>query len=144
MNRLVAFAALIAWPVAAQQTCESLVNLKLPHTTITSAATVQATTPRVGGMVPAHCSVKGTTRPTSDSEIKFEVLLPASGWNGKFEQSGNGGWAGAVSIQTEPVRRGFATAGTDDGHSTGSGAEWAIGHPEKLADFGFRAVHETR
>src|SRR5205823_3871508 len=42
----------------------------------------------------------------------------------------------------EPLRRGFAAAGTDDGH-TGGAAEWAIGHPEKMVDFGYRAVHET-
>ena len=43
---------------------------------------------------------------------------------------------------TEPLKRGFAVAGTDDGHTT-PGAVWAIGHPEKLVDFGYRAVHET-
>ncbi len=142
-KRLLIFAALIAWPVAAQQTCESLVNLKLPHTTITSAVTTPEATGRGTGTVPAHCEVKGTARPTSDSEIKFQVLLPSSGWNGKYQQVGNGGWAGSVPTPAEPLRRGFAAAGTDDGHS-GNGAEWAIGHPEKLADFGYRAVHETR
>ena len=61
------------------------------------------------------------------------------------EQVGNGGWAGNIPVGAlaEPLRRGFATAGTDDGH-TGGTAEWAMGHPEKLADFGYRAVHETR
>jgi len=95
--------------------------------------------------VPAHCAVQATTRPTSDSEIKFELWLPATGWNGKYEQVGNGGWAGDLPTNSlaEPLRRGYAVAGTDDGH-TGGGAEWAIGHPEKLADFGYRAVHETR
>jgi len=48
-----------------------------------------------------------------------------------------------VAALAEPLRRGFATAGTDDGH-TGGTAEWAMGHPEKLVDFGYRAVHETR
>jgi len=41
------------------------------------------------------------------------------------------------------VMRGYATAGTDDGHAGGPWAEWAIGHPEKLVDFGYRAVHQT-
>jgi feruloyl esterase len=96
-------------------------------------------------MLPAHCEVKGVARPTSDSEIKFEVWVPASGWNGKFQQVGNGGWAGSIPTQSmvEPLRRGFAVAGTDDGHSAGPGAIWAMGHPEKLIDFGYRAVHET-
>jgi feruloyl esterase len=44
----------------------------------------------------------------------------------------------------EPLLRGYAAAGTDDGH-VGSGIDglWAIGHPEKVIDFGYRAVHET-
>ena len=97
-----------------------------------------------GMTVPAHCDVKATAQPTSDSEIKFEVWLPASGWNGKYQQVGNGGWAGSIPVGSfaEPLRSGYAVAGTDDGH-TARGAEWAIGHPEKLIDFGYRAVHET-
>jgi hypothetical protein len=144
-NQFTAFASLLAaascaGSLAAQQTCESLASLKLPHTSITSAVAVAAT-----AAIPAHCAVEATTRPTSDSEIKFELRLPASGWNGKYEQAGNGGWAGNIPVNAlaEPLRRGFAVAATDDGH-TGGNAEWAIGHPEKLADFGYRAVHETR
>ena len=124
----------------AQQTCENLVTLKLPHTRIMASTQVAATT-----SVPAHCAVQATARPTSDSEIRFELWLPITGWNGKYQQVGNGGWAGNVPVGSlaEPLRLGYATAGTDDGHSGGT-AEWAIGHPEKLADFGYRAVHETR
>src|SRR4030095_15568267 len=36
---------------------------------------------------------------------------------------------------------GYATASTDTGH-VGNGARWALGHPEKVIDFGWRAVHE--
>lgn len=124
---------------AAAQTCESLTKLALPHTSVTSAAVVAAT-----ASIPVHCDVKATARPSSDSEIKFELWLPPSGWNGKYQQVGNGGWAGNIPIASfaEPLKRGFAVAGTDDGHSA-PGAVWAIGHPEKLVDFGYRAVHET-
>src|SRR5580692_3821486 len=133
-------ASALAWPAFAQQTCESLTSLKLSHTTVSAATTAAATS-----NIPAHCAIQATARPTSDSEIKFELWLPLSGWNGKYLQAGNGGWAGTVPVGSlaEPLRRGFAAAGTDDGHSGGT-AEWAIGHPEKLADFGYRAVHETR
>jgi feruloyl esterase len=139
-RRLSFLACLCGWPALAQQTCESLIGLKLPHTTVTSATSVAGT-----ASIPAHCAVQATARPTSDSEIKFELWLPASEWNGKYEQVGNGGWAGSIPVSSlaEPLRRGFAAAGTDDGH-LGGNAEWAIGHPEKLADFGYRAVHETR
>jgi hypothetical protein len=141
-------------PLSAQQPCENLAHLNLPHVTITSADLIAAG-PFVGyngfGKVPAvtlpaRCVVKGTSRPTSDSEINFEVWLPAENWNGKYQQAGNGGWAGAIPTQAfaDPLRRGYATAATDDGHKGAlTGATWAIGHPEKLIDFGYRAVHET-
>jgi len=140
MLKTASFTLVFAATLAAQQPCESLVKLTLPHTSITSAAVVAATT-----AIPAHCDVKTITRPTSDSEIRFELWLPSSDWNGKYQQVGNGGWAGNIPLVsfTEPLKRGFAVAGTDDGHPAGPDASWAIGHPEKLIDFGYRAVHET-
>ncbi|MBT2188300.1 tannase/feruloyl esterase family alpha/beta hydrolase [Sphingobium nicotianae] len=94
--------------------------------------------------LPTFCRVRATLQPTSDSDIKVEIWLPATGWNGKFVGIGNGVWAGQVSYSQmgEPLGRGYAVASTDTGHS-GSGltAEWAVGHPEKLVDFGHRAVH---
>jgi hypothetical protein len=157
-NRLVAAVPALAAGIfiqvlSAQRPCESLADLKLAHTAITSAVLVGegplsgsnslGNSPAVS--VPARCVVKAVTRPSGDSEIKFEVWLPAAGWNGEYQQLGNGGWAGAIpaAAMIEPLRRGYATAGTDDGHEGGGGAGWAIGHPEKLIDFGFRAVHET-
>src|SRR4051812_12004204 len=124
----------------AQQSCESLVSLKLPYTAITAATSAPA------GTAPAHCDVRAVIRPSRDSEIKFALWLPvASAWNAKYRQEGNGGWAGVINTAAfaEPLRRGYAVAGTDDGHEGGGGANWAIGHPEKLIDFGYRAVHET-
>src|SRR3984893_4585302 len=138
--------------LSAQQSCDSLTGLKLPHSTITSSTMISEGPVAIAGCpggtttvtVPARCVVKGAARPTKDSEIKFEVWLPAAGWNGKFRQGGNGGWAGAIPTQSliDPVQRRYATAATDDGHEGGD-AGWAIGHPEKLIDFGYRAVHET-
>ncbi len=87
----------MAQPLSAQQPCEGLVNLKLPHTTITSSATIPAgplSMQNPGGntttlAVPARCEVKAVSKPTSDSEIKFAVWLPLTGWNGKYRQEGN-------------------------------------------------------
>src|SRR6059036_2796421 len=123
----------------AAMACESLTGLQLPHTTITSSTLVAAAD------VAAHCDVRGVARPTKDSEIKFSVWLPPIGWNGKYLQYGNGGWAGAIPFRqmADALKRGYAVAGTDDGHEGGGNAEWALGHPEKLIDFGYRAVHET-
>jgi feruloyl esterase len=88
--------------------------------------------------------VTATLTPTPDSDIRIEVWMPASGWNGKLQAVGNGGWLGAI-VHTAlggALRRGYATAGTDTGHTSGvMDASWALGHPEKVTDFGYRAVH---
>src|SRR5207247_834089 len=98
--------------------------------------------------VPAHCEIKGIIKPTADSNIGFAVWLPpAPNWNGKYRQEGNGGWAGAIGYRAmvDPLQRGYVTAATDDGHEGDAirDANWAVGHPEKLVDFGYRAVHQT-
>ena len=84
-----------------------------------------------------------TLKPTSDSDIKVEVWLPASGWNGKFQAVGNGGWAGVISYSAmaDAVRAGYASASTDTGHVGGRGT-FALDHPEKLIDFAWRSEHE--
>jgi feruloyl esterase len=143
------FAAAYAAPSVAA-TCEDIKTLALPDTTITLAQQIpagQLDIPAGRGVsyqdLPAFCRVAATLRPTSDSDIKVEIWLPASGWNGKFQAVGNGGWAGVISYRelSEALRRGYATASTDTGHVGGSGS-FAQGHPEKLADFGYRSEHE--
>ena len=95
--------------------------------------------------IPAHCRVLLDLTPTSDSLIKMELWLPITNWNGKFMGVGNGGFAGSIQGRTgdmpQALRLGYATAGTDTGHQETGGA-WAIGHPEKLVDFAYRATHE--
>jgi feruloyl esterase len=86
--------------------CENLSRLKLPDTQITSAVSVPQGGPvSVRGAngnnqqipdLPAFCRVAATLTPSADSEIKVEVWLPATTWNGKFEAVGNGGWAGSI------------------------------------------------
>jgi feruloyl esterase len=96
--------------------------------------------------IPEHCRVQLDLKPSSDSLIKMEMWLPpADKWNGKFMGVGNGGFAGSIQGLTnempQALRLGYATAGTDTGHQDQGGA-WAIGHPEKMIDFGYRATHE--
>ena len=157
--RFVAAALLLAasaGSAVAQQACADLMDLELPYTTITSAATAAAGAipqPAIFGntepvIAPERCEVHAVTRPTKDSEIRIELWLPLSGWNGKYLQIGNGGWAGSINRTglIGPLQRGYAVAATDNGHVSEGlvpGATWAIGHPEKLIDFGHRAVHET-
>jgi feruloyl esterase len=93
--------------------------------------------------VPAFCRVVAVATPTTDSTINFEVWLPAAdAWNKKFQGVGNSGWSGAIPYASMAValRRGYATAGTDTGH-TGEDLSFAAGHPEKIIDWAYRGVH---
>ncbi len=132
--------------------CEDLAKLELPHATITLAKTIGATWPVTvrGGQrgippTPTHpfCRIAATLRPTSDSEIMIEVWMPESGWNGKYEAVGNGGWSGSISYSpmAAAVTAGYAASSTDTGHQ-GSSARFALGHPEKLIDYAYRSEHE--
>src|SRR5436309_12313935 len=144
---------------AATPTCESLAPLTLAKGKVMSAETVAAgaftppanLAPWLAGdpsaykKLPAFCRVLAVARPSADSEIKFEVWMPASGWNGRFRGQGNGGFAGEIDYGSlaAAVGDGYASAGTDTGHSaSGIDARWALGHPEKVIDFGYRAIHE--
>jgi feruloyl esterase len=96
--------------------------------------------------LPAFCRVAGVLRPSPDSEIHFELWLPENSWNGRFLGVGNGGFAGSIGYRqlADSLRRGFATAASDAGHQAeGEDASWAVGHKEKVKDFGWRAVHVT-
>ena len=143
MNRLLLVSSLIcltSQAALAQDACAKLKDLQIPKVEISSVTAVAAAS------VPAHCVIKAVARPTTDSQINVQVWLPISTWNGKYLQVGNGGWAGNVPEQMlgVGVQRGYVTAGTDDGHTEKPDARWAIGHPEKLIDFGYRALHQTR
>src|SRR5262245_33375269 len=93
--------------------------------------------------IPAHCRVQMALKPTSDSLINMELWLPTENWNGKFMGVGNGGFAGSIqglnNDMPQALRLGYATAGTDTGHQE-QGGNWAIGHPEKMIDFGYPAT----
>src|ERR687898_1121429 len=96
----------------APASCESLSSLQLPNANVTLARVVAAGTftppsatpgrgmapalARAMAAVPTFCRVAVTSRPTADSDIKIEVWLPATDWNGKFMAVGNGGWAGSI------------------------------------------------
>src|ERR1700733_5086074 len=158
-------------PALAATGCEALARLSLPNATITSAQSVAAgayvpPAPAGGAAgarggagrgrgpqftdLPAFCRVTATLKPSSDSDIKMELWMPAASaqgfgsWNGKFVVPGNGGFAGALAPAglATALRSGYAAATTDTGHEGGSGA-FMLDHPEKLTDFADRAIHET-
>ena len=153
MFRILVVAAVLLSPSRALAACADLARAVLPTTTVTSAAIVSTGTfqPSAGpgtaaalyARLPEFCRVAATLRPSADSDIKVEVWLPAVQWNGKFQAIGNGGWAGSIPYpqMAAALADGYATAGTDTGH-TGGTAAFAVGHPEKVIDLGYRAVHE--
>jgi feruloyl esterase len=101
--------------------------------------------PRAFATLSAFCRVTGTLTPSADSAIRMEVWLPIAKWNGKLEGVGNGGWAGSIfyGALADAVSSGYAVVATDTGHAGGMGdGTFAFNHPEKLTDFGYRAVHE--
>jgi hypothetical protein len=134
--------------------CGDLKNKAPPNGEIT-AATLQPAGPFVippelgperTVTIPTFCRVQGVLRPTSDSDIRFEVWLPAEGWNGRFQGIGNGGFAGSIGYSSlvAAVQGGYAAVATDTGHKAGgTDATWARAHPEKVIDFGWRAIHLT-
>ncbi len=141
----------------AAATCENLASMTSPGTTIDAVQVIAAGAfvPPAGGRaggrpgenpfasLPAFCRLAATLKPTSDSDIKIEVWLPVSGWNGKLQAVGNGGWAGTISYpaMAAALRRGYATTSTDTGHAGATGS-FALGHPEKFIDFAWRSEHE--
>ena len=146
---MIGILALMTTALLQQAPCDALKSLSLPGVAITATELIPAGAPQARGRggpaapLPAHCRVAATLRPSSDSHIEMELWMPAENWNGKFLAVGNGGWAG--SIQTAALgnglRRGYAVASNDTGHKEGNAA-FAVGHPEKVTDFAYRAMHE--
>jgi feruloyl esterase len=129
--------------------CTDTLSYTLPNATVTFAQPYTAGQVVSGNTVaPAGlCRVAGTIKPGPRSNVHFEVWIPTDGsWNGKYEQIGNGGFAGSISLGNiaNAVSRGYAAAATDDGTSgPPSGAPAFIGNPDVLLDYGYRAVNST-
>lgn len=166
MKRLLKFLALLALPAAfagtanaATTPCGGMATLNLPHAQVTNATLVSAgaftppnppqgpnavRTLQAYAALPAFCRVQATSRPTPDSEIKIEVWLPVTDWNGRLQAVGNGGFSPAIQYQAmgQALAAGYAAAATNTGQETNNG-DFSAGKPEKMVDWGNRAVHET-
>ena len=149
---------------AATKSCESLIQRELSGAKILSATSVapgaftppQTLAPWMLGdpnlykTLPSFCRIIAEANPSADSSIKIEVWIPLgdsqeAAWNGKLQGWGNGGFAGEIDYHALAiaVKKGYAAVGTDTGHAAGgTDATWALGHPEKVADFGYRGIHE--
>ena len=133
---------------AAGTACGDLARLAIPDVKVTSAVVVDAGSFTPPGStrpltVKAFCRVSAVASPTSDSQISIEVWLPPGGaWNGKLLGTGNGGFSGSIGYpaMASAIARGYAAVGTDGGHA-GDQMQFALGHPEKIADWAYRSVH---
>jgi feruloyl esterase len=139
----------------AETPCERLKSLSLANAAITVAESVPAGPYLPAGLppdasqqpkiqVPAYCRVSAVLTPSSDSHIEMELWMPAtSAWNRKYLAVGGGGWVGSFNFNgmLAALQQGYATSSTDTGH-TGFDASFALGHPEKVVDFAYRAIHE--
>ncbi|MBC7522594.1 MAG: tannase/feruloyl esterase family alpha/beta hydrolase, partial [Sandarakinorhabdus sp.] len=127
--------------------CAALRDLAIPGAVVTDAAIVSSLDGGIKLKAPA-CRVLVTARPSADSDVRIAVVIPeGDAWNGKFAQVGNGGFAGKIGWgqMALGLSRGYAVAATDNGHQDpdATSAKWALGHPEKVVDFGWRAVKTT-
>lgn len=135
------------------QSCESLLsfaesNIQIDRAELIAPGAFQppggnGNSLRAYESLPGFCRVSLTLAPSLDSDIKMELWLPTASWNGKYLAVGNGAFTGNVrhSAMAMPLSRGYATSSTDTGH-LGNTASFALGHPEKVYDFGWRAIHE--
>lgn len=137
------------------QRCERVAQLNIANTTVNAqlvspggfTAPGDPPPPAIAERyksLPQFCRVTAHAHPSNDSDIVIEIWLPASGWNGRFQAIGTGGFAGVIPYPNlaTVLNRGYVTASTDTGHTTGANAEWALGHPEKIIDYGYRGIHE--
>jgi feruloyl esterase len=134
--------------------CAALKALVIPHVEILVAAPVEGifhedfVADRAGrtyqGLKP-FCRVRGVSRPVAGSEIGFDVWLPApEAWSHRLHMIGNGAYVSNISYKQMIARLddGDVAVATDTGHQ-GSSLKFGWHHPERIADFGYRAVHES-
>ena len=128
--------------------CAGLVAVTTADATMSAATSILAPGVVAGVAVSVpFCRVQGVARPSSDSQIKFEVWLPptAGDWSGRMKVNGTGGYAGAVPYPrlAQDVGDGFVSAGSNMGHDGGESASWTLGRPEKVKDWGLRAHYSV-
>jgi feruloyl esterase len=93
--------------------------------------------------LPSLCSVLVNVTSSSSSAYTFGLFLPDN-WNERFLTVGNGGFSGGVNwpAMGYGVSYGFSTMSTNTGHnSNGTTMTWGLNSPEKVKDWGYRAMH---
>jgi tannase/feruloyl esterase len=141
---LAGLAGFVSLPAGAAS-CETLNSLELPNTIFSVSKIVPAgawALPAAQGPsamdsyndLPAFCRVAAALGPTRRSDIKIEVWMPVTGWNGKLQAIGNGRWAGRISYRemSDALCLGYAAASTDTSHTPKE--KYAVTHRIVLCD----------
>ncbi len=155
---LAAFLLAASAGARAQKSCAEIMAVKVSGATIILAESVAAGSfagpPTPNGSrdltapyknVPAFCRVVVESKPTSDSDIRIEVWMPSSRWNGKLQGTGKSGSAGQIDYENlgASVSKGFAATATDAGNSESPvDAKPASGQPGRVMDSGHRGIQE--
>ena len=149
----------VAPPDHPDNACAALANLKLDQVDFERVASVAAGAPVPGAVIaglpgaggpvsglPSFCRVIGHIHPEPGSDIVFEVWMPSQSWDGRMNGAGNGGFAGPMAYMdlAAAVKAGQVGTSTNTGHDgNGVQSDWAKGHPERIRDYGWRAIHLT-
>lgn len=134
--------------------CADLARGTVADTAIISAAPVAAGSrfadPERGPVAldRAVCRIVARVSTRPGERVGIELWMPLSGWNGRLEGLGSGGFGGVIfyAALAEAVARGFAAVTTDTGHVGGTRGRigavlgWAR-DPVQLRDWGHASVH---
>lgn len=145
---------------AAGTTCQNIPQPQLPGAVVQSMTGTSRGADLLSG-VPAHCEVTlHLTHPGDGDDVRVDVWLPSTGWNGRFQGTGGAGWSAGLllgnitvsdTVPTIPaaVKNGYAAAATDAGvgFNPFSAASWALKadgtvNTGLLTDFSSRSVHD--
>ena len=120
--------------------CASLANVALADLRDAPTTIVTATEQSAMRDLPAFCRVEAYVAP----QVRFELRLPLTNWNGKFLMQGCGGMCGILNMEAceDALIRGYAVVNTDMGHGGNAGTtSWASNEYRPKIDFGYRATH---
>ncbi|KAI9683218.1 MAG: hypothetical protein M1822_006083 [Bathelium mastoideum] len=130
----------------------SVINLSASPT-FNYSISIQAIGPATNLSNLNFCNVTVTyTHPGENDTVNTQVWLPLSGWNGRLQGTGGGGFSTGIGpgMLAPAVQQGFAAANTDGGHDPTnyfSAASWAWVSPHNvneylLQDFAGVSLHE--
>ncbi len=138
--------------------CSKLSEIKIPTTAIslpTNGATIRSALSEELVNKKTFCKVLGSIHPLDKNapDIHFEVNLPVD-WNQKALQMGGGGFNGKLVTGLEqskgedpnkptPLEKGYATFGSDSGHTGGTWDGSFAMNDEALANFSKEHIKKT-